>query len=165
MQCEMCGADSGLVFAEIEGARLQVCRNCAQFGRILGEVRGRPSGGAKPGSSVAQAAAPQPKPIILEESAWTLVSDYAERIQKRRESLKMKQEDLAKKVAEKESLIHKIETGAYEPRETLARKLERALGITLLEKVKQAEGEQAAPKAKPVELTFGDIISVRKKKA
>lgn len=163
MPCEMCGEDSGLVFAEIEGARLQVCRKCAQFGKVLGEVRvGLP---AKPGSPAAQPAARQPKPILPEESGWALVGDYAERIQKRREALKMKQGDLAKKVAEKESLIHKIETGAYEPSEGLARKLEHVLGITLLEKAEQAEGEQAAPKAKQAGLTFGDIISVRKKKA
>jgi len=33
--CEMCGKDSSLVKARIEGAELEVCNDCARYGQII----------------------------------------------------------------------------------------------------------------------------------
>ena len=72
----------------------------------------------------------------------------------------MKQEGLAKKLAEKESLVHKIEVGAFSPGLELARKIEKLLGITLLEKA--APGDAPSGVEKRGALTLGDIARLRK---
>ncbi|MBS3164189.1 TIGR00270 family protein [Candidatus Woesearchaeota archaeon] len=150
MPCDMCGAESELLLAEIEGVRMQVCATCARFGKVLGKA---PAG---PSRVPVRPARPEPP----EEPEWTIVADYAQRIRDRRESLGMKQEDLAKKLAEKESLVHKIEVGAFSPGLELARKIEKLLGITLLEKA--APGDAPSGVEKRGALTLGDIARLRK---
>lgn len=159
MPCDMCGADSQLVLAEIEGVRLQVCITCARFGKVLKMV-------PKPEPEVKRKAAAKgaEKPEVIAappEPEWVLVKDFAERIREKRESLGLKQKEFALKIAEKESLLHKIETGGFTPGIDLARKIERILNITILEKTEQFEAE--LPKAKDSGLTLGDIIAVKKK--
>ena len=72
----------------------------------------------------------------------------------------MKQEELAKKINEKESRLHKIESGHFTPSLRLARKLEKFLKITLVEQV--AEDTSPLEKSKSESLTLGDFIKVRK---
>lgn len=157
MPCDMCGADSQLVLAEIEGVKLQVCITCARFGKVLKMI-------PKPEIKKKAATKEAEKPEVIAappEPEWMLVKDFAERIREKRESLGLKQKEFALKIAEKESLLHKIETGGFTPGIDLARKIERVLGITILEKTEQFETE--LPKAKDSGLTLGDIISVKKK--
>lgn len=159
MPCDMCGADSQLVLAEIESVRLQVCVTCARFGKVLKmvpkpEPEMKKKTAAKDSGKLEGAAAPP-------EPEWVLVKDFAKRIREKRESLGLKQKEFAQRIAEKESLLHKIETGGFTPGIELARRIERVLGITILEKTEQFETE--LPKAKDSALTLGDIIAVRKK--
>ena len=155
MPCDMCGTDSGLVLAEIEGVKLQVCSRCARFGKVIKRVQ-TPDSKAK-----RKAEAKQEEVVVPPPPEWVLVDDYASRIRNKRESLKLKQEEMGKRLAEKASLLQKIETGGFTPGIELARKIERILSITLLEKTEQFE--TTLPKAKGKGLTLGDIIAVRKK--
>ncbi len=156
MPCDMCGADSQLVLAEIEGVRLQVCVTCARFGKVLKMIP-KPEMKKEAGKE-----AEKPEEIAAPpEPEWVLVKDFAERIREKRESLGLKQKEFAQRIAEKESLLHKIETGGFTPGIDLARKIERILNITILEKTEQFEAE--LPKAKDSGLTLGDIIAVKKK--
>lgn len=155
MPCDMCGTDSGLVLAEIEGVKLQVCSRCARFGKVIKRVQ-TPDPKAK-----RKAEAKQEEVVVPPPPEWVLVDDYASRIRNKRESLKLKQEEMGKRLAEKASLLQKIETGGFTPGIELARKIERILSITLLEKTEQFE--TTLPKAKGKGLTLGDIIAVRKK--
>ena len=91
-----------------------------------------------------------------------ITPDYSELIKKKREKLGLKQEELAKKIAEKESIIHKIESGQFEPSVELARKLEKFLNIKLIEQheeVKVSLGKKGEGAA-----TLGDVVVIRKKK-
>jgi len=155
MPCDMCGTDSGLVLAEIEGVKLQVCSRCARFGKVIKRVQ-TPDPKAK-----RKAEAKQVEVVVPPPPEWVLVDDYANRIRDKRESLGLKQEEMGKRLAEKASLLQKIETGGFIPGIDLARKIERILSITLLEKTEQFE--TTLPKAKGKGLTLGDIIAVRKK--
>ena len=155
MPCDMCGTDSGLVLAEIEGVKLQVCSRCARFGKVIKRVQ-TPDPKAK-----RKAEAMQEEVVVPPPPEWVLVDDYASRIRNKRESLGLKQEEMGTRLAEKASLLQKIETGGFTPGIELARKIERILSITLLEKTEQFE--TTLPKAKGKGLTFGDIIAVRKK--
>ena len=54
-------------------------------------------------------------------------------IRNKRDELGLKQEDFAKMLNEKESIIHKLETGEFKPSLKLAKKLEKKFGLKLIE--------------------------------
>lgn len=146
----MCGKDTELFTAVIEGSQLCVCENCGKFGKVLKKVV--PKTTTKP-VKVKQ------EPVIVEQ----IVSDYAQRIKNAREKRNLTQKDFAKLVAVRESLIHKMETGHFEPPIDLARRMEKILKITLIEVgeensvIPQEKGE------KHVGMTIGDVIKIKQK--
>ena len=75
----------------------------------------------------------------------------------------LKQKELAKMLAEKESVIHKLESGNIEPSLNLARKLERQLRIKIIEQHELGKEDNHKYKSKRTVLTIGDLISVKKK--
>ena len=110
----MCGTETeGLFKTNIEGSELNVCENCSKFGKVISEVRIKE---IKP-KKVKEDKTYGPENEIV----FVIVEDYAEKIRKRREELGLKQEDFAKKINEKQALIHKIETGHFEPSVELTR--------------------------------------------
>jgi putative transcription factor len=131
---------------------MNVCKSCSSFGKVIGRVH-----------------VPLPKKKVeikkdiptKKEIVDVVVQDYAERIKKARESQNLTQKEFAKKVNEKESLIHKIETGSFSPNVDLARKLEHALHIKLVEKFE--EEKPILPHEKGTELTIGDFVKIRKR--
>ena len=153
MQCYMCGKEGELYKTIIEGVELTVCSRCAKFGKILRKVEietGEPKG------SFVREIKKEEKEIVE-----TIVEDCGEKIKKRRERMRLKQEELAQKIGEKESIIHKIESGKMMPQMKLAKKLERFLGIKLIEMEEEEEG-LIVPKGTGGELTIGDMIKIKK---
>lgn len=61
-----------------------------------------------------------------------LVEDYNEVVRKARMSLGLTQDELAKQVGEKVTIIKKVESGELKPSISLARKLEKLLKVVLL---------------------------------
>tara|TARA_Y100000310_G_C20416127_1_gene684408 strand:- start:309 stop:737 length:429 start_codon:yes stop_codon:yes gene_type:complete len=141
MACDMCGVNEKLFRARVEGTMLTVCSNCAKHGTIIEEIK--------------QKRAPLPQ---VEEPEELLVADYAKRIRDARGN--EKQEDFAKKINEKESLLKHWETGKAEPTLAQARKLEKSLSISLIEtdSTEYTPTQHEEGKA----LTIGDILKVRK---
>jgi putative transcription factor len=76
--------------------------------------------------------------------------------------LGIKQEDAAKKLSEKVSILHNLETGRREPSIPLARKLENFYGIKLIEVSKEEKIEKS--KSNSEEITLGDVITIKKRK-
>jgi putative transcription factor len=156
--CEMCGSENRLYKAEIEGTIMTVCEHCAKFGKIVANVQD------KRYIEKMQKKREEHKrvPLISEkEMIEGLVENFHEIIKKGRESLNLTQEEFAKKINEKESLLHKIETGNFEPNILLAKKIERFLKVRLIE---QKEGEiETAEKTKTEAFTLGDFIKIRKR--
>jgi len=147
--CEICGQETELVIAEIEGMDMSVCHKCAQFGQI----KNIPKIKTELSKKISH------KPIHSEphlEIIETIVPDYSQKIKKARERLDLNQEDFAKKINEKESLLHKMETGSFEPSLPLAKKLEKLLGIKLIQKVE--EEKIVSSKISSEGLTIGDLI-------
>ena len=149
----MCGAKTKLFKAKIEGTEMNVCRDCSKFGKIIGEVK-EPEKPKK-----IEKIAKEEGPYI--EMLQVIVEDYPERIRNAREKMGLKQKDLAKKLNEKESLIHKIETKDFEPNINLARKLERFLKIRLIEQHEEVHTKEA--KTKSDTLTIGDFVKIKKR--
>jgi putative transcription factor len=88
-----------------------------------------------------------------------LIPNYGEVIRKAREAMRLSQEDLGRKIAEKTSVLQKLESGRLVPPEALVEKLQRTLKIKLLLAATDASVDEKPPK--PDELTLGDIAIVR----
>ena len=158
MICELCGRDvPRLRKVVIEGVILNVCDECAKFGKeirdgeIPSEVKYVPPEVIR--ERIERKKKRKYRDIDEEE---VLVEDYPERIRKAREKLGMTQEELAKKILEKKTVISKLERGEMHPDEKLIKKLEKALGIKLTEKVTTTYRKE---EKKVRGLTIGDLIS------
>ncbi len=147
MNCEMCGLQSELFRAEVEGARLNLCGKCARFGNVMGKL------------APIQVKSIQKKAVI-EENIPDLVSDFSSILKKKRQELGLSQDDFAQKFAIKSSLVRKFESGESEPSVDLAQKFEKALGIKLLDSSKDYSSKTL--KSKTVELTLGDLVKIKK---
>ncbi|MDY6765595.1 MAG: multiprotein bridging factor aMBF1, partial [Halobacteria archaeon] len=90
----------------------------------------------------------------------TLASDYDDRVREARESKGLTQEELAKNLKEKVSLIKKIENGHMQPNEDLREKLERELQVSLTEEVGEEEWESDTTSGG---YTLGDIVKRKEK--
>ncbi len=146
--CELCGKDTPLVSADIEGADLEVCMNCAQHGTI----KRKPSLDHFP-SRVRL-------PELPEE---VVVSNFASTLRGVREKRGMTQEDFAKLLREKESMLVKWESGLLQPEVAVAKKIGKILGLSFVE-LEKAEPLPRQQQKNDV-LTLGDVvIKVRKKK-
>lgn len=149
-QCEMCGREADLFIVMIEGAQMRVCKEDAKFGKILAMA-------PKPLSKKEEIKQSKPEKEILE----IVVADFSKRIKDSRERLKLSQEELGKKVAEKESVIQHLETNHMRPSLELARKLEKFFKIVLIETVEEVHGASKA--AKSDTLTLGDLIKIKQR--
>jgi len=148
----MCGSEKRLFRTVIEDTELKVCVSCAQFGKVIGEIK--PEVVKK---KVQKETESKPEKVVIQ----AVVSDYAERIRKKRELLGMKQEEFAKRLSEKESIVHKLETGVYRPSIKMAQKLERILKIRLIEKIEEESVDP--PKSSGDIFTIGDFIKIKGK--
>jgi len=138
----MCGSSGRLVRARIEGSTLSVCEACARFG----QVQDAPMPG--------KAARPRPQQFSVPKEE--VVENYAALIKSRREQLSLNQEDFAKMLNEKVSLVHAMESGHHAPPIPLARKLEKLLKIRLVEAEEKEEAKFEHPKG--AGFTMGDFL-------
>lgn len=157
--CEMCGSSGQMFIAIIEGAQLSVCEKCSGLGKIIKqappafqkEKRKPPSSQARP---------PQKRTVQV------IVGDYAKRIRQARERSGLSQKEFAMKLNERESVIAHLENGQSKPSVDSARKLERSLGIKLIESVEEEvqESEDSEDQERSGgTLTLGDVIKIRKR--
>jgi len=154
MICEMCGKKvSSLKAILIEGSTLNVCGNCARFGKPV-----KPEIAATP-VEIAQRLELRDRRLrtknVFENIENELVDDYARKIRDARTKMNMTPEELGKRINEKKTIITKIESGSMKPDENLIKKLEITLNIKLTEKTKT---EKVETKRTGSTLTIGDLI-------
>jgi putative transcription factor len=153
MPCEMCGKEEEHYFKiSLEGSVLKVCSNCSKYGKRV-----------QRNNSNYKNRNPN---IKKEERDLVLVNNFHEIIEKARQKKGIKQEDFAKEINEKDSLLHQIETGHIKPTNQLARKLEKELGIILLEEVEEKYDINLKSDVKRQTndvLTLGDLIKIKQK--
>lgn len=156
MQCDMCGSEGKLFKALIEGTELNVCSSCSRYGKAVPQKRDPPVMAKHPNKSFHFKKEPQKEIVEL------ITEDYAGLIKDKREKLGLKQEQLAKKMAERESLVQKVESGHIEPSLALARKFERFLGLKLIEKYEESKDSKF--ESSKADITIGDVINIRRRK-
>ncbi|KYK25721.1 hypothetical protein AYK26_01760 [Euryarchaeota archaeon SM23-78] len=159
--CDMCSSPEAVYRIELEGSMLNVCEKCSSYGRVIAKLKQEePEKKKKKEKKVVEEAEVKPKKDT--ETLQIIVPNYSSLIKTRREKLGLKQKELAMKIAEKESVIHKLESGHMKPGLPLARKLERFLKIRLVEEVELDDTGISAKGIKGSdELTLGDLIDIK----
>lgn len=150
--CEICGRNASLFRVDIENTILSVCENCSRFGINPIEI---PEIIEKPKKEV--------KKMQVQEEIEIISKDFAQKIKTAREKLNLKQVELANQIAEKESLMHKLESNQLIPGIDIAKKLEKFLNIKIIEIYKPEIGEKLVD-LKDNSLTIGDLIKVKEQK-
>jgi putative transcription factor len=154
----MCGAKDQLYKTEIEGTEMNLCKNCSKYGKVISVVKVPP----KPKKST-QKKEEEKIEIVQrtpQEITEELIENYPELISRKRQQLDLKQKELAIKMAEKESIIQKVEAGQFKPPIKMARKFEHALGIKLIEE--HIEDHKQAYRVKSEKMTIGDFMYIKK---
>lgn len=155
MACELCGKEvNDTTTVKVEGSQMEVCEECKKYGKevltsekksqstqeVLQRIKDKQSRGTSDD---------------YEETTEELALDYSERIESARLENELTQEELAKKINEKKSVIAKLEREDMRPSENLREKLENTLNIKLTEKIKSAPTKTTE---KTEGLTIGDLI-------
>jgi len=182
VRCEVCGRKihSDPIRANIEGAKLTVCAECAKHGKIIypDEEKRAPSSpfltiasgaGSTSASTVTGTAKTKRQPQMMQkkrnlvakvEITQELIEGYASIIRNAREKQGYSHEDLGLKISERASVLKHIELGKMEPNNLLANKLERTLKIKLLIPIEEEETAPVSMAGKNQEMTLGDIVEI-----
>lgn len=147
----MCGREATLIKADVESVNLMVCSACVKYGVKKTTERKLPAGQYYKASSK------------KEDIEFGIVVNYSSLIKSSREKRGMTQEEFAKHLNERESIVAKWESGLIKPRVDTARRLERILNIKLIEKEKDISFDELKTK-KNDSLTLGDFIKIKKRK-
>lgn len=153
MNCELCGHKPAVYDIEIEGTTMKVCVDCSRFGSN------------KKKSNVKIVI--KEKRVEEKEPVYLFVQGYGSIVKKAREKLGLNQEEMAKRLNEKESFLHQIESENLKPNINIARKLERELKIKIFEEVKDSNDTSPSNSRKSSDrdagLTLGDFIKHKNK--
>ncbi|MCO8266570.1 MULTISPECIES: multiprotein bridging factor aMBF1 [Haloferax] len=167
-QCEMCGSDqASLKTVKVEGAELQLCDDCAEFGT---EVRTESTSSASTKYSTSSSSGSNSSRSSGSSSSSSskrrrrdmfddmdeIATDYDDRIRQARESRGMSQEELAQSLNEKASLIRKLERGDIMPPDSVRKKIERKLDISLVEGESDDDSEWSGGGSTTT--TLGDVV-------
>ena len=151
--CEMCGYQGSVQEAIVEGAVLFLCDRCLRYGDAV-ELK-------KPSAAVVDqrlAFMKRTHSFISQNDDEAVVSGYGSLVKKAREKLNLSQDQLAQALAERVSLLQRIESGNMEPPLKLARKLEQYLKIRLVQKDEKTSIDAQEFSSSGVGLTIADII-------
>ena len=124
MQCEICGGSGANATITMDGSEYLVCLKCTAYGKPV-----KPSFNQNVNF---RSSLPKENREKFDETP--LVSDFGMRIRQAREKRGLTVKELAEKLFEKESVMHKIEQQKHPPEQRLVDKLEKFLGIQLRQK-------------------------------
>ena len=159
----MCGNNfDKLAKGIVEGVIMSICENCMKYAKPIHKKETQTH--SPPSKIYAR------KNVIKElESREHVVENFADIIRNTRQKMQIPQKALAVKLAEKESVIHSLETGKHEPSIMLARKIERVLNVKLVTEDIESDDEllkslTSKDSNNSDKMTLGDAITIRKRK-
>ena len=157
MRCEMCGKEVPyLKRVLIEGAVLNVCRDCAASGTPVSDKDAMKYDTKNTVNERLEIREKRMQERDVLEQEEVLDPDFADKVRNARMKIGMSQDDLAKKINEKHSVVAKIEHGDLVPDENVRKKLEKALGIKLMVKMERMHVQKKNNERRG--LTLGDLI-------
>jgi uncharacterized protein (TIGR00270 family) len=139
-ECELCGSKNATRKTKIDSVILATCEECTSFGQELARVE----------LSSANRIIPKL------ETGGAIVPNFKNLIRDARSKKGLTQEDAAKRLNEKSSILKRIEDG-WEPPMVTIKKLEKFFGLKLVEEIKDEKVVKSSGKAA---LTIGDIAEV-----
>jgi len=126
MECEICGKETNMIYVvEVEGAVMNVCAECSKGKKVIDKIDL-----SKQEKKVAKA-------VKEKEKESEVIEHYGEAIRKAREKLGLPLNVLAERINEKASTLLRIEEEKTLPTDKVIKKLEKELGIKLLEEKKE----------------------------
>jgi len=161
MPCELCGREAkGCKEVIIDGAKMYVCPDCIKYaeGGVQQEEpvsRGefRPAQAYRPRTYKPRKA---PAKDIYKSMEKELVSNWNHLIEAARKKKGLTREELGFKIGERTVTIAKLENGDLRPSDQMIAKLEKELGIALLEEIKETPTVQQT--RSQTKYTLGDFI-------
>ena len=160
MRCEVCGREINGPpnYRIIEGGKLTVCGQCSQFGTQTWDPS-QPQ--ARKTQTRRRSAQPSPRRRSDIDAAESLglVDGYGMMIKKARQKKGLSVEDFARKIREKESVVKKLEKENMNPPMNLVRKIQNALGVSILEEAAKGAGSMLTRPMGP--RTLGDLIKIK----
>ncbi len=159
MMCEMCGKDVPyLKKVVIEGTVLSVCKDCARFGEPMAEKDAIKYDTRSTVNERLESRERRMRERDVLEQEEVLDPDFAGKVRNARMKSGISQDELARKINEKHSVIAKIENGDLVPNEDVRKKLEKALGIKLMVKMEAVHVQKKGGERRG--LTLGDLIKI-----
>ncbi len=148
-ECELCGKRTSDVYiVNVEDVELRVCTKCASGKKIVSKL-------------VEQRKVPKTYTTERKNDYELLVDDYGTVIRNARERMKIPVKVLAELINEKETYLLHVEQQKTRPSEALRKKLERELGITLVDK-SAASGDSSHGRGGGDGIVLGDFITKKK---
>ena len=171
MNCEICGSEiKGEAYkTKIDNSIMSTCKECSRYGKVQYKPQ-PPKKKAKTNNKTSnrpnnnRSNNYQPKKSFRRprDDEYELVEDYNRIIRQTREQKGLTQKKLGEKIYERESVVAHIETGKMVPDTKIARKIEKALNIKIIEK--NDEGlEEFQNNHGFKEATIGDIARIKRK--
>lgn len=154
LSCDICGRAEARAIILIEGAKMVACGRCMRNGKIVHRLD-------EEGEEIPL----RPASRGPMETSEEIIENYGKTIRKARDRMGLKMSVIAEKIREKESYLDAIENERLRPTFEVARKLEKELGIKLIEKVESEVVPDNLPKrGKFSEPTLADALFEKKKK-
>jgi len=163
MPCELCGREAkSCKEAIIDGAKMYVCPDCIKYAEGgVGVQQEEPvSRGNLPPTKAYRPPSYRPRKApakdIYKSMEKELVSNWNHLIESARKKKGLTREELGFKIGERTVTIAKLENGDLRPSDQMIAKLEKELGIALLEEIKETPTVQ--PTQSQTKYTLGDFI-------
>lgn len=154
LYCDICGRAPVRAQILVEGAKLLACGSCMRSGKVIHRFEEEDEGG--------HIEFQKPSNLKAEDE---IVEGVGKIIKDARDRAKLPLAVVAERVNEKESYIDALENNRLTPSMAVARKLERELGIKLVEKVQPSVAPSAPlSTGRPSAPTLGDMLVPEKKK-
>ncbi|MBT4538806.1 TIGR00270 family protein [Candidatus Woesearchaeota archaeon] len=148
--CEMCGKDTSLLTATIESVEMQVCNSCARYGKVKKEIVTR--------SFIRKKNQTKLDPNEEQE----VIGNFSVIIRQEREKRKLSQEEFARFLNERETIVAKWEAGVLRPSLAVARRLQRKLKVRIV--IASSGSDEMVIKKTPTIATLGDMVKIRKRR-
>jgi putative transcription factor len=148
MDCDICGKNEAVFYIEIEGAKLSACPSCSHGAKVLGRV-----------SAVVDNATGVQAPVVeFKEKDTEIEEDYGRIIKGAREAKGIGLKEFAMSINENENYLKHVEQEKIMPTLKTAKKLEKALGIKIVNEVTRTVSEPGAAVKKQENFSMGDLM-------
>jgi putative transcription factor len=155
LYCDICGKAPVRAQILIEGAKLLACGSCVGSGKVLHrftDEEANATGASASGN------------YTVIEASEEIIEDFARIFRVARERTGLPLAVIAERTREKESFLHALEGGRLTPTLDVAKKLEKELGVKLVEKVSATVAPSAAGSKAFTPPTLADMVDLSKGK-